>query len=193
MSDTNTFRIAEARRTDFPALWPVMEPVIRAGETFASPRDWTPNEAEAVWFAPGSRVYAAWDRSGVVAADTDGEGRTTAAAGEASQAPAAPVALGCFYLKANGLGPAGHVANAGFMVGPQARGRGVGRALGRFALAEAARLGFRAMQFNRVVAVNTAALALWRSLGFATVGTVPEAFDHPTQGLVAVHVLYRLL
>jgi hypothetical protein len=37
------------------------------------------------------------------------------------------------------------------------------------------------------------ALALWRSLGFEVLATIPEAFDHPTAGLVGLHVMRRRL
>jgi hypothetical protein len=34
---------------------------------------------------------------------------------------------------------------------------------------------------------------VYESLGFQTVGTVPEAFEHPTQGYVGLCVMYRPL
>lgn len=79
------------------------------------------------------------------------------------------------------------------MVSPAARGRGVGRRLGEFAIAWATAAGFRAMQFNAVVETNVAAIDLWRSLGFETVGVVPEAFDSRRHGLVGLHVMHRAL
>ncbi|HEY2786177.1 MAG TPA: GNAT family N-acetyltransferase, partial [Fimbriiglobus sp.] len=84
-----------------------------------------------------------------------------------------------------------HVANAGFMVAPDARGRGVGRAMGEFILAEARRLGFAGMQFNFVVSTNAAAVALWNDLGFRAIGTVPRGFRHAALGPVDVLVMYR--
>ena len=101
--------------------------------------------------------------------------------------------LGTAKAGPNRPGRGAHVATASFMVGPDARGRGVGRALGEHVLAWAAAQGFRSMQFNAVVETNTAAVKLWRSLGFAVVGTVPEAFDHPEHGLVGLHVMHRPL
>jgi GNAT superfamily N-acetyltransferase len=79
------------------------------------------------------------------------------------------------------------------MVDPEGRSRGVGRALGERALEWAKEAGFRSMQFNAVVETNVAAVALWTSLGFEVIGTVPEAFDHRTNGLVGMHVMYRTL
>ena len=85
------------------------------------------------------------------------------------------------------------MATASFVVGSAARRRGVGRALVEYALDWAAAQGYRGMQFNAVVETNESAVRLWRSVGFEIVGTVPEAFDHPTKGLVGLHVMYRSL
>src|SRR4051794_21522413 len=101
--------------------------------------------------------------------------------------------LGSANMYANRPGPGSHVASASFMVDPRASGHGVGRALGEDALAWARAGGFRAMQFNAVVETNTRAVALWSSLGFEIIGTVPEAFRHPTDGYVGLHVMYRRL
>ena len=98
---------------------------------------------------------------------------------------------GTTYLTS--ITPTEYVANGSFMVGAAARGRGVGRLLGQAALDHARAAGFRAMQFNAVVEANSVAVALWGSLGFEIVGTVPEAFDHPTQGPVGLHIMYRRL
>jgi GNAT superfamily N-acetyltransferase len=86
-----------------------------------------------------------------------------------------------------------HVANAGWMVHPDHQGQGIGRQFAEYVLDEARRAGFRAMQFNAVVAANTGAVALWKSLGFEIVGTVPDAFRHARLGLTPVHVMYRRL
>ena len=101
--------------------------------------------------------------------------------------------LGTAKLHPNHGGPAPHVANASFMVDPDHAGRGVGRALGEAAIARARREGYRAMQFNAVVETNARAVALWRSLGFAILATVPEGFRHPRHGFVGLHVMHRSL
>jgi GNAT superfamily N-acetyltransferase len=90
-------------------------------------------------------------------------------------------------------GRGAHVGTASFMVGPAARGKGVGRALGEYVVDWHRAHGFRGIQFNAVVETNTAAVALWESLGFTIVGTVPGAFDHPTHGYVGLHVMYLSL
>ena len=79
------------------------------------------------------------------------------------------------------------------MVAPNARGLGVGRAMGEHCLNEARRLGFRAMQFNFVVSTNESAVHLWQELGFKIVGTLPGAFRHAQKGYVDVYVMFRSL
>jgi GNAT superfamily N-acetyltransferase len=90
-------------------------------------------------------------------------------------------------------GPGAHVANASFVVDPAHGGKGIGRALAEHVLRRAKDDGYRAMQFNAVVATNAGAVRLWGSLGFTVVGTVPAAFEHPTQGLVPLMIMYRAL
>lgn len=158
--------IRDATDEDWPAIWSFFRPIMAAGETYAVDRDITEADARAGWLLPGARVFVAVDGDRVV---------------------------GTAKLIRNFGGPAAHVANASFLVDPAASGRGIGRALGKHALAEASAAGFRAMQFNSVVASNTAAVELWRSLGFEILATVPDAFDHPTLGLVGLHVMYRKL
>ena len=101
--------------------------------------------------------------------------------------------VGTYILRANQPGPGSHVANAAFMVAPNAHGQGIGRAMGEHCLNEARRLGFRAMQFNFVVSTNESAIRLWQRLGFKNAGTLPDAFRHPEKGYVDVHVMFRSL
>jgi ribosomal protein S18 acetylase RimI-like enzyme len=79
------------------------------------------------------------------------------------------------------------------MVSPDARGLGVGRAMGEHSLIDARRLGFRAMQFNFVISSNEPAIHLWQELGFQVVGTLPGAFRHFEKGFVDVYVMFRSL
>lgn len=159
-------RIAPIARDQFSSIWPILEPVLRAGDSYALDPDMSEAQAEALWFAPGAVVYAATLEDAV---------------------------SGTYYLKANGGGGARHVANAGFAAAPGARGRGLGRAMGEHALEEARRLGFRAMQFNFVISSNAPALRLWRSLGFTIVGVLPEAFQTPKGTFVEAYVMRRAL
>jgi L-amino acid N-acyltransferase YncA len=99
--------------------------------------------------------------------------------------------VGSAKMGPNRPGRGSHVATASFMVDPAFRGRGIGTALGQFAIDWARGSGFGGMQFNAVVETNEAAVGLWLKLGFVVVGTVPRAFDHPDHGLVGLHVMYR--
>ena len=101
--------------------------------------------------------------------------------------------VGSAKLRPNGGGPNAHVANASFLVDPACAGRGIGRALGGHVLAAARAEGYRAMQFNAVVETNTAVVALWRSLGFEVLATVPGTYRHPRHGYVGLHVMHRSL
>lgn len=160
--------LREMTDRDWPAVWGLLEPVMRAGETYCWPRDVTADQARPRWIEPPpARTY--------VAALPDG------------------TVVGTAQLHPNQDAAGSHVANAGFVTSSSSGVRGVGRRLGEHVVAEAARQGYRAMQFDAVVETNTRAVALWRSLGFEVVGTVPEAFDHPADGLVGLHVMHRRL
>ena len=161
--------IADASPDDWPAIWAILRRVAAVGETFCWPRDITEDRARAIWTAPPPNLTLVL---------RDGEGDAV---------------VGTATLHPNQDGPGAHVANASFAVDPRSRGRGVGRRLARATLDRARAEGYRAMQFNAVVETNTGAVALWRSLGFAVVGTVPEAFRHPTAGYVGLHVMHRTL
>jgi ribosomal protein S18 acetylase RimI-like enzyme len=158
--------IRPAERRDEDAIWRIFHAVVEPGDTYAFPPETTRQEALAIWMSPSVHAYVALDGDEVV---------------------------GTYFLKANQPGRGSHVSNAGFMVAPSGQGRGVGRAMGEHCLAEARRLGFRAMQFNFVVSTNEPAVALWQKLGFEIIGTVPEAFEHPTLGFVNTYVMYRSL
>ncbi|MFG3704610.1 GNAT family N-acetyltransferase [Micromonospora sp. NPDC047670] len=160
--------IRAATADDWPRIWPFLREIVAAGETYTWPRDVDEARARTMWLVPPPG-------RAVVAVDPDG------------------TVLGSAKLVPNQLGPGDHVANASFMVSPAAAGRGVGRALGEHVLALARAEGYRAMQFNAVVATNTRAVALWRSLGFEVVGRVPEAFRHPAEGFVDLLVMHRRL
>jgi L-amino acid N-acyltransferase YncA len=157
--------IREATTEDWPGIYPIFTAVTAAGATYVYPAGLSSEDARALWTGQG-RVVVAVEDSDV---------------------------LGTAVMGPNRLGRGAHVATASFMVADHARGRGVGRALGEHLLAWATATGFRAVQFNAVVETNTGAVALWRSLGFRVIGTVPEAFDHPEHGLVGLHVMHRFL
>ena len=170
--------IREAAPDDWPAIWSFMEGIVRAGETYCLDRAMTEAQARQMWFPePPGRVFAAVDPAGA---------GTAAAAADGT-------VLGTAKLVRNHGGGAAHISGASFMVDPACSGRGVGRALGEHVLAQARADGYRAMQFNEVVETNTAAVRLWRSLGFEVLATLPEGFHHPVRGYVGLHIMYRRL
>src|SRR4051812_37916950 len=101
--------------------------------------------------------------------------------------------VGTYILKPNQPALGAHVANAGFMVCPSARGHGVGRRMAEHCLAESRRLGYCAMQFNFVVSRNQPSVRLWQQLGFEIVGTLPGAFRHARHGFVDAYVMFKSL
>ena len=150
----------------FALVWPVFQAVVAEGETYAYDPATTFEQARDLWTRPPSRCFAAREGAEVV---------------------------GAYCLRPNQPGLGDHVANAGYMVAPAARGRGIARSLCAHSLEVARAAGFRAMQFNSVVASNEAAIRAWRSQGFAIVGRVPAAFRHRRRGLTDVLVMHRLL
>lgn len=160
--------IRDARPDDWPGIWRFLRDVIAAGDTFVWDPDISEERARASWLhEPPGRT--------VVAVDDDG------------------TIVGTAESHPNHGGPGAHVANAGFMVDPAHAGRGIGRALAEHVIERARADGYQAMQFNAVAASNTRAVALWRSLGFEILATVPEGFRHPVDGLVGLHIMHRRL
>lgn len=158
--------IRAATPADRSAIAEIILPIIRAGESYALDRDMTTEQAVAFWFAAGNSVFVA-----------EVEGRV----------------LGSYFCRPNKAGGGAHVANCGYATHGEATGRGIARAMALHSFDHARAAGFRAMQYNFVIATNVRAVRLWLSLGFEQVGRLPDAFDHPTQGEVDALVLYRRL
>jgi len=158
--------IRHATGADWPAIWALVEPVFRAGETYAVDRDITEGAARALWL-DGPAATFVYEDGGEI--------------------------LGTSYIKTNHRGGAAHVCNCGYITAGRAQGRGIARALCLHSLDQARAMGYRAMQFNLVLASNTGALALWQKLGFHIAGTLPAAYDHPVLGMVDAHVMWRAL
>ena len=159
--------IREARLSeDLDTIWAILEPVIRAGETYALDRDLTREQALAFWFSDGHVVFVADDGGQIV---------------------------GTYFLHPNQKGGGSHVANCGYITAAAAAGRGIARQMCNHSVEFAKSRGFRAIQFNFVIKTNDRAVRLWESLGFNIVGTLPEAFLHPVQGYTDAYVMYRML
>jgi L-amino acid N-acyltransferase YncA len=152
---------------DWPAVWELMEPVIRAGDTDPYAMDMTVDDARRMWIETPAATYIAEDAAGRI--------------------------LGTYYLKPNQPTLGAHVANCGYMVAEHARGRGIATQMCKHSQDEALRMGYRAMQYNLVIRTNEASVHLWQKMGFAIVGVLPGAFKHAEHGYVDAYVMYKEL
>ena len=156
--------IRPATVEDEDAVWAMLEPVFRAGDTYAVDPDISRADALDYWFRRTPHVYIAED-----------------------EAP-----RGTFYIRKNYPGGGAHVCNCGYVTGRGSEGRGVARAMLAFSMEEAKRLGFEAMQFNFVLADNTRAVETWKRAGFVEVGRQPRAF-RKREAYVDALILHRFL
>ena len=158
--------IRQATDADFDAIWPIFQQIVSAGDSYAYPPDTNQTQARHLWMAVPAATYVV---------EQDGQ------------------ILGTYYIKANQQGPGAHVCNCGYMVARAARGQGLASAMCEHSQKIALEMGFSAMQFNFVASTNQGAVRLWEKLGFATVGRLPRAFNHPVKGLVDALVMYKWL
>ncbi len=158
--------IRPARPEDWPSIWTIIEPTIRAGETYTLDAGMSEGSARAYWLGPDKETFVA-EEEGLI--------------------------LGTYFLRANQAGGGRHVCNCGYMTSAQATGRGIARQMCLHSLDHARKRGYSAMQFNFVVATNERAIRLWLSLGFDIVGRLPLAFQHPTHGYVDALVMFQSL
>jgi ribosomal protein S18 acetylase RimI-like enzyme len=159
-------KIRKATEEDKPEVWKIIKSVIAGGDTYPFAPDSGEAEMLAFWYGAEKWTYVALSEGKIV---------------------------GTFFLKANQPDLGAHIANAGYMVAPEAKGKRVGRTMAVFSLEEARRLGFRSMQFNFVVKSNEIAVRLWQKLGFEIIGEIPEAFQHKENGLTNALIMYRKL
>jgi ribosomal protein S18 acetylase RimI-like enzyme len=166
VSTTPALAVREIGAEEFGLVWPIFQAVVAAGDTYAYDPAIPYADAQALWTKPPARCFVAEEGSEVV---------------------------GAYCLRPNQVGLGDHVANAGYMVSPGARGRGIAGTMCEHSLEVAREARFHAMQFNFVVATNEAAVRLWQRYGFQIVGRVPQAFRHRERGLTDVYVMYRKL
>ena len=160
-------QVRPATENDFNAMWTIFQAHVAEGETYAHGPETSREDCYDYWFGPQVDTYVA----------VKGNERV----------------LGMYKLQPNQVGRGAHVANASYMVSPNAQGVGVGRLLGEHSRGDARRRGYLAMQFNFVVSTNNAAIHLWKRLGFSIVGTLPKAYRHRRLGYVDAYVMYQLL
>lgn len=161
-----TVSIRSYDSADRDAVLAMIQPVFAAGDTYAIDTDMSAEETLAYWTGGEKHTFVA---------EEDGE------------------LLGTYYVVRNFKGGGSHVCNCGYITAAAARGKGVARAMLTHSLEQARSLGFRAMQYNSVIATNTRAIDTWERAGFEVVGRLPEAFLHPEQGYVDALVMYKTL
>lgn len=159
-------QIRQAEASDFAAIWEIFHPIVAAGETYAYAPETNREQAHTIWMETPEVTFVAEEAGEVV---------------------------GTYYIKANQPGLGSHVCNCGYMVATAARGKGVASRMCEHSQRQAVFMGFKAMQFNLVVATNQEAIRLWQRLGFAIVGTLPRAFRHQRNGFVNALVMYKWL
>lgn len=164
MSDNEQIR--RATPADEKDILDIFHAVVATGDTHALGPDTTDEQAREFCLGKNMRTYVAL---------VDGKTEAT------------------YLIKANQPDLGSHVANAGFMVHPRCKTKGLGTRMCEHALQEAKAMGFQAMQFNYVVSTNERAVSLWKRMGFSIVGTVPKAFKHQTLGLVDIHIMHRFI
>lgn len=158
--------IRPTNNADAEAIWNILKPVIRAGDTYTFPQDMSEQAALAYWLANSHQVFVATINDKII---------------------------GTYYIHPNNTGGGAHIANCGYMTSPEARGKGIARAMCIHSQEIARASGYKAIQFNFVVVTNIYAIKLWKNLGFETVGRLPEVFNHPDQGMVDALVMLKKL
>ena len=158
--------IRKATLADQDKIWDIIRQVIAEGDTYVFSPNSPKEKMLAYWCGQDKHTYIATINSKVV---------------------------GTFVIKDNQPDLGSHIANASYMTSPAASGQGIGKAMGEFSLVEARQLGYKAMQFNIVVASNQRAVRLWEKLGFKVIGEIPEAFNHKQNGLTNAFIMYRKL
>jgi GNAT superfamily N-acetyltransferase len=159
-------KITPATSADEERIWALLQPVFSAGDTYAVDPLIDRDAAIAYWMEADKTAFIL---------RVEGQ------------------AVGTYYIRPNQPGAGAHICNCGFITAPSSRGKGIARRMLDHALIEAKQQGYRAMQFNFVLASNQRALAIWQRNEFATIGRIPQAFLHPKQGYVDALILHRSL
>ncbi|MCP3870042.1 MAG: GNAT family N-acetyltransferase [Gammaproteobacteria bacterium] len=148
-------------------LWPIIEKVFRAGETYAFSIDISEQDAHIVWVALPRQTWVISDAENTI--------------------------LETYYIIPNQPGPGAHVCNCGYILSEHARGQGVASSMCKHSQEVALNLGFVAMQYNLVVSTNEGAIRLWQKLGFHVVGVLSGAYKSKRAGYVDALVMYKQL
>lgn len=153
------------KEKDYNQIWEIFSRVIQTGDTYVFDPS-TPKEAlDQLWFADYMDTFVATDNNDTV--------------------------LGTYIIKPNQIDLGNHIANCGYMVNPDAQGKGIGTLLCKHSIAFARQKGYVGIQFNIVVSTNTVAVALWKKFGFQIIGTTPKGFRHQQLGLVDTFIMFK--
>ena len=152
-------------RADFPRLKPMLQAVLATEAYYTLLADANDEDCQNYWFGGKDTEVFALEEDGKI--------------------------LGAFYLRANHHGLGSHIANAGYMVDPAIRGKGVGRTMCERSIERARERGFRGIQFNFVVSTNEPAVHLWKEHGFEIVGTLPGAYHFKRERYVDAYVMFK--
>lgn len=156
--------IRKAEKQDRAAIWAILKPIFRAGDTYAVDPDISETEALAFWCDGNHTAFVA-EQAGRI--------------------------LGTYYICPNQGGNGAHICNCGFATHTHAQGKGIARTMLEHSLTVAPDMGFQAMQFNFVLASNIRAVAIWQKYGFTIIGRIPDAFNHPKDGFVDALVMHK--
>jgi len=156
--------IREADSNDVNGIWEIFEVVVTAGDTFAFDPGTSKEEMIKLWFAPAMRTYVAEEKGQII---------------------------GSYFIKPNQPGLGRHIANCGYIVHPEVRGKGIGALMCAHSLVKAKEMGYKGMQYNLVVSTNTKAVELWERSGFKIIGTIPRGFNHKKLGYVDAYIMFR--
>ena len=158
--------IRKSNFRDYDAVWNIFSAVIKTGDTYVFDPETPVEDLQKHWFSENMKTFVIEDEGKIV---------------------------GTYVMRPNYPDKGNHIANVGYMIHPDAQGKGIGGLLCEHSLNTAKEAGYHAMQFNLVVSTNTPAIKLWKKFGFEIIGTTPDGFRHPTLGLVDTHIMYRKL
>ena len=143
-----------------------MRPTFEAGESYPCAIDISEADAKQYWLGDGKHVIVARDANSNRLAGT-------------------------YFIRADQGGLGDHICNCGYVITPDARGKGYAVDLCLHSHDEARRLGFKGMKFNLVVKTNEPAIKAWLKAGMEIIGTTPKAFRSQRHGLVDAYIMYK--
>jgi L-amino acid N-acyltransferase YncA len=158
--------IRKATLNDLDQVWDIFHAIIQTEDTHVFYANTPKSDLKKHWFAEYMHTYVYEENNQI---------------------------LGTYFIKPNQIDLGNHIANAGYIVHPNAQGKGIGKQLCTHSLSKAKELGFLAMQFNIVVSQNAGAVHLWQKMGFEIIGTIPKAFRIRNVEFVDAFVMYKEL